>query len=108
MKGDVKMKINKAVVIAMALFGLLVSGLGSGGLIFARTPPQQPTPANLNPADFVAVIDNPYLPLSPGTSFIYEGKIEEGFEDIEMKVLSEPRQVMGIAATVLEETAYAD
>ena len=46
----------------------------SGGLAFA----QQPTPPNLTPTDFVEVIDNPYLPLIPGTTLIYEGRTEDG------------------------------
>ena len=30
------------------------------------------------PADFVAKIDNPFFPLVPGTTFIYEGQTSEG------------------------------
>jgi hypothetical protein len=73
----------------------------SSGLTFAQEPPQQPSPA-----DFVAVIDNPYLPLIPGTTFVYEGRVEDGLEYTEFKVLSETRQVMGITATVMEESTY--
>jgi len=80
----------------------------SGGLAFAQDPPQQPTPANLTPADFVEVIDNPYLPLIPGTTLIYEGMTEDGLEDIEIKILSETRQVMGITAIVRQDTVYLD
>ncbi len=83
----------------------------SGGLAFAQDPPQQPTstdPANITPADFVEVIDNPYLLLIPGTTLIYEGMTEDGLEYIEIKILSETRQVMGITATVVQDTVYAD
>src|SRR5262245_35862975 len=76
----------------------------SGGLAFA----QQPTPPNLTPADFVTVINNPYLPLIPGTTLIYEGRTEDGLAYLELKVLPETRQVMGITATVVDEAAYAD
>lgn len=56
----------------------------------------------------MAVIDNPYFPLIPGTTFIYEGTTEDGPEYNEIKVLSETHQVMGITATVVEDTVYSD
>jgi hypothetical protein len=59
---------------------------------------------NLDPADFVAVVDNPYLPWIPGSSWVYEGESEEGTERIEVQVLSETREVIGITATVVRDT----
>ena len=32
----------------------------------------------LDPADVVDTIDNPYLPLVPGTRWVYEGETDEG------------------------------
>ncbi len=80
----------------------------SSRLTFAQDPPPPPTPASLTPADFVTVIDNPYLPLIPGTTLIYEGMTEDGLEDNEIKVLPETRQVMGITATVVQDTVYVE
>src|ERR1700757_675520 len=34
----------------------------------------------IDPSNFVARIDNPYFPLRPGTTFIYEGHTAQGFE----------------------------
>jgi len=34
----------------------------------------------INPSNFVPQVDNPYFPLTPGTTFIYEGQTAEGFE----------------------------
>ncbi len=56
----------------------------------------------------VAEIDNPYLPLRPGTRWVYEGETDEGTERIEIEVLSERHPVMGIDATVVRDTAYLD
>ncbi|MFN8454792.1 MAG: hypothetical protein U0401_09010 [Anaerolineae bacterium] len=75
----------------------------SSGLTFAQNPPPSPPPA-----DFVTVVDNPYLPLIPGTKLIYEGMTEDGSEYNEVKVLPETRQVMGIMATVVQDTVYSD
>ena len=56
------------------------------------------------PADFVDVIDNPYLPLRPGSRWVYEGESDGERERIEVVVLDERRTVMGIAATVVRDT----
>jgi hypothetical protein len=32
----------------------------------------------IDPSNFVARVDNPYFPLTPGTTFIYEGQTAEG------------------------------
>ena len=45
---------------------------------------------DIAPADFVETINNPYLPLLPGTRWVYEG-IEEGeTERVEVEVTDEP------------------
>lgn len=59
---------------------------------------------DIDPADFVVGIDNPYLPLVPGTRWFYEGESER----IEVEVLAETRAVMGVAATVVRDTVYVD
>ena len=58
----------------------------------------------LDPADFVERIDNPYLPLLPGSTWVYEGESDGEAEHIEVTVLSETRQVLGITATVVRDT----
>ena len=40
----------------------------------------------IDPADFVAAIDNPFFPLMPGTTFVYEGQTADGFEHVEFAV----------------------
>ena len=60
----------------------------------------------VDPANFVARIDNEYLPLRPGNRWIYESV--DGSERIEVEVLTETRVVMGITATVVRDTVYED
>jgi hypothetical protein len=60
----------------------------------------------IDPASFVTVVDNPYLPLVPGSRRVYQGS--EAGERIEIEVLAETRQVMGITATVVHDVAYVD
>ena len=69
----------------------------------ATTSPEVPmgTP---NPADFVREIDNPYLPLRPGTRWVYESTSSEGNEKVVVTVTDRTRQIQGVAATVVRDT----
>ena len=58
--------------------------------------------ADLDPADFVERIDNPYLPFVPGSTWVYESS--DGAERIEIEVLAETRDILGIAATIVRDT----
>ncbi len=58
----------------------------------------------LDPADFTTTIDNPYLPLIPGTRWVFEG----GNERVEVVVTDDTRLVGGIEAVVVHDTAYQD
>jgi hypothetical protein len=63
----------------------------------------------LDPADFVARIDNPYLPMVPGNRWSYEETTGEGdVEQIEVVVLEETRDIGGIDATVVRDTVTLD
>lgn len=60
----------------------------------------------LDPADFVAAIDNPFLPFVPGSRWVYEST--DGVERIEIEVLSETREVLGIAATIVRDRVFEE
>jgi hypothetical protein len=60
----------------------------------------------IDAANFVAQIDNPYLPLIPGTRWSYEST--DGVETTEVEVLADRRQILGITATVVHDTVYED
>ena len=63
---------------------------------------------DIDPADFVATIDNPYLPLTPGARWVYEGETEDGLERVEVVVTDERRDVMGVSTVVVRDTATLD
>lgn len=62
----------------------------------------------INPEDFVEEIDNPYFPLTPGTTFVYEGESDEDNETLktEVNVTNETKVIMGVNTTVVRETEY--
>ena len=62
----------------------------------------------IDPADFVAVIDNPYLPFIPGTTFIYETVDPEEVEHIEVIVTDDTIDILGVECTVVRDTVTVD
>lgn len=71
---------------------------------------------NFNPAAFVpgTPIDNPYFPLKPGTISFYEGEPvneeagAENEETIRFAVTFETKNIAGVPAQVVRETAWAN
>ena len=57
----------------------------------------------IDPADFVEVVDNPYWPLTPGTTFEFGGA-----EQIKVEVTSERRVVMGVSTVVVRDRVFED
>jgi hypothetical protein len=54
----------------------------------------------LDPSRFVATIDNPWLPFTPGSRWVYEAG---GGERNEVVVTDQTRRIMGITATVVRD-----
>ena len=80
------------------------TGVSGAASILPETLPE----VDLDPANFVAVIDNPYLPRIPGNTFVYEGQSQDGLERVELEVLSETKVILGIATTIVRDTVYVD
>ena len=62
----------------------------------------------VDPADFVDGIDNPYLPYRPGTAWVYEGETDEGRERIEVTVTDETMVVMGVSCIIVRDQVRVD
>jgi hypothetical protein len=84
----------------------------------APTPTPSPTPKPLpqgsevvvlDPANFVARIDNPYWPMIPGSRWIYHETDAEGADQrVEITVSNETKMILGINATVLHDVLTED
>jgi hypothetical protein len=57
----------------------------------------------IDPADFVAGVDHPFLPLKVGTKWVYDGD-----EHVEIEVLPETKLILGVAATVVRDQVFVD
>ena len=62
--------------------------------------------AVIDPSDFVRRIDNRYLPLKPGTTFLYEGKAEDGgAERVRVTVTRQTKRIFGVTCVVVLDTS---
>jgi hypothetical protein len=83
---------------------LLLGGCGSAP---EKSPPtgvdglRIPTPSP-DPDDFVAGIDNPYLPLAPGSRWVYESAGVDR-ERTTVTVTGDTREVQGVTTTVVHD-----
>jgi hypothetical protein len=57
----------------------------------------------IDPADFTSEVTNPYFPLVPGTTFVYEGTSEGKAELDTVKVTSEKRPILGVDCIIVHD-----
>jgi hypothetical protein len=60
---------------------------------------------SIDPANFVGTVDNPFFPLAPGTTYVFEGTRDGKGQRDEFAVTSETKVVMGITSVVVRDTA---
>src|SRR5687767_5691628 len=71
--------------------------------------PQGSDPVGLDPADFSTEIDNPFFPMSPGSSWVYEEKDVDGSRQwVEVTVTGRTKTIMGIEARVVHDVVTED
>jgi hypothetical protein len=72
-------------------------------------PPQGSEPVELDSADFVVEIDNPYWPMSPGSKWVYRETDAEGTaQRVEVTVTERTKTILGIEATVVHDVVTED
>lgn len=87
--------------LAACLAAIVVASCGDD----TTEPPYNVT---VDPANFVAVIDNPYFPLTPGTVFHYEGTKDGRPETNNVTVTNQTYVILGVTCTVVEDTVLVD
>ena len=108
------------VVAALTLLGLVAAGCGGddsttstaggGGTTTTAAPVIDPGDGghyapNIDPANFVTAIDNPYMPLAPGARWVFDGTGDDGeAEHNVVAVTDQHKDVMGIPVVVVRDT----
>ena len=67
----------------------------------AKQPPSQ-----IDPDDFVSQVDNPYFPLTPGTTLIYRGETEGVPTRNETYVTYDTKVILGVTTIVVHDQAF--
>lgn len=62
----------------------------------------------VNPAKFVAGVDNPYFPLTPGTMMAYEAMTPDGLERSENYVTFQTKVILGVTCIVVLAREWLD
>lgn len=62
----------------------------------------------IDPSKFTTKIDNPYLPLPPGTTYVYEGQTSEGYIRNDVAVTSNTRVIEGVTCVEVHDQVYID
>jgi hypothetical protein len=95
----------RSVVVGTIAVGVTACGGGGGGGGDGDGEAYAPS---IDPARFSSTVDNPLLPMAPGTRWVYEGRTDEGLERIVVEVTPDIRQVMGVPCVVVHDTASID
>jgi hypothetical protein len=103
-----------ALIVAALTIGASCAQSGSDASSSTTSEPAKPNPPAwvlhgayapaIDPADFVATVDNPYFPLPPGTAFHFEGTADGAPQTDDAVVTDQQKTVLGIACTVVEDT----
>jgi hypothetical protein len=109
-----------ALVAGLTVLGLAAAGCGgddastqAGGASDSATT--EPAPVidpgdgghyapDIDPANFVTTVDNPYMPLAPGARWVYDGTSDGEPERTEVVVTDQQKVVMGIPVVVVRDT----
>jgi len=99
MKGIALVAVGAVAVVAVVLTAYVAGLFSNEGVPYAPV---------INPDDFVDQIDNPYLPLVPGTTYIYEGVSEDGAERNEVQVTNDTKVIMNVTCIVVWDRVWLE
>ena len=89
--------INTAIVVPMALLAVtLTAGWGRADKIADYHP-------QIDPANFQTTVDNPYLPLVPGTTFKFIEKLGRHTSENEVTITHDTKVIMGVQCVVVKD-----
>lgn len=91
---QVYVRVTSLFAIVPALLGV---GCGSGSVV-----------SKIDPSNFTTRIDNPFFPLTPGTTLIYEGTKEGAKLRDEFVITSETKVIQGVTTRVIHDKIFVD
>ena len=88
-------------VAGLALLAMLVAACGSNAPAASGEAPG----GTIDPSNFVATIDNPFLPFQPGMSWVYEGVRDGATLRDELTVTDRTKTILGVPCVVVTDVA---
>jgi len=58
----------------------------------------------IDPANFVASIDNTYLPMVPGSTYLYQNVSDTETQDITVAITHDTKEILGVTCVVVRDT----
>jgi hypothetical protein len=92
-----------AAVVPLAIATWAVADASSSGSAAANAPAM---PVTINPANFVARVDNPWFPLKPGSSYHYRGTRDGKHAFEVLTVTHQTRKILGVPTVVISDRLY--
>jgi hypothetical protein len=62
----------------------------------------------INPTNFVSTINNPFMPLTPGTTFVYTGQVASAVESNVVAVTHNTKVILGVTCVEVHDTVFLD
>jgi hypothetical protein len=94
---------NRCIGVVLALIAVAVLGL-SPGMVSAKEYELPP----LNPADFTAPMDNTYLPMALGDTYVYMAETEDELLRNEITNTFDTKIILGVTCTVVYDVEWID
>jgi len=91
-----------------AATAVIAIGVTAGLAPVSSAAPRDTYDPKIEPSDFVATVDNPYFPLTPGARWVYEGTTNEGSERVEIEVTDQTKEILGVTTVVVHDLAFID
>ena len=93
------------VAVALGVVVLTAAALAAAPGFSASTAQSCPKPPAL-PTAWASRVDHPYLPLTPGTTWTYRGKLEGVSSTDVFTVTSQRKVILGVATTVIHDQVF--
>jgi hypothetical protein len=85
---------------------LILASLLPAMLLTSAFPAGAMASLQIDPGNFVSKIDNPYFPLTPGTTFTYRGETEGVPTRNVTIVTNDTKVILGVTTTVVHDQVY--
>ena len=90
---------------SLTVIAVVATTIAGGAWLQGASAAKAVDSPQLDPANFVAVIDNPYFPLPVGRTLVYEG-IKDGQTQVDTVIVTaQTKVILGITATVVSDVA---